>query len=417
MNSSSSFSSNYYYCYLLRSLETPKSQAGYVGFTTNPAQRFKQHNGELKNGGARRTSMRRPWKFVCIVSGFPNKIVALQFEWQWQHIQRSRLFKTLPPTEQRHTEEDVGEVNRSRKRKKGSSVETIQSLGAKKGYMGKIMILSHLLSHPLWKQLHLMIYFLDKEIEEKFYKLIPPTTHTICEISMDVIRSLQSEKKSEIMLNTSSKPMNSTCSICKKGFHIGKHLTNELEFERTWKCTHCHFQHHLLCSAKQAMSREEKSNLNDGGITLFIPSYGQCDNCHFKVKWCDLIKKYLFSDCDMTSSERLSLSQEDEDLDDDESVIASDQEDDFEEGEDDDDGNNNEDDQIDLTQDSIEILDSSNKRVKINTINTTGEEHVASLLPSSSQPHYDYYEDENEYFYHQSFNNDDYRYSIHDGET
>lgn len=406
MNSSLSFSSNYYYCYLLRSLETPKSQAGYVGFTTNPAQRLKQHNGELKNGGARRTSMRRPWKFVCIVSGFPNKIVALQFEWQWQHIQRSRLFKT-PPTAEQHTEDDV-EVNTSRKRKKGSSVETIQSLGAKKGYMGKIMILSHLLSHPLWKQLHLMIYFLDKEIEDKFYKLIPPTTHTICEISMDVVRTLQSEKKSEIM----SKPMNSSCPICKKGFHTGKPIANELELERTWKCTHCHFQHHLVCSAKQTMISEDKSILSDGGNTFLVPSYGKCDNCHFKVKWCDLIRKYLVSGCDMKS-----LSQDDdEDLDDDESVIASDHDDDF----DDDDDH----DKIDLTEDSVEILASPQKKVKLNSTKVQGEnhllplkeEHVPSPLPSfsSSQPLFDYYEDENEYFYHQSFNNNDYRYSIND---
>ncbi|CAG8709576.1 9198_t:CDS:2, partial [Scutellospora calospora] len=54
-----------------------------------PQKRLRQHNGEI-SAGAERTKAKRPWKFVLIVYGFPNKKAALQFEWAWQHPYRSR---------------------------------------------------------------------------------------------------------------------------------------------------------------------------------------------------------------------------------------------------------------------------------------------------------------------------------------
>ena len=77
--------SSHYHCYLLRSCDPKHPYKTYIGFTVNPHNRIRQHNGILKAGGARRTKRSgRPWEFVAIVHGFPDNITALQFEWAFQ---------------------------------------------------------------------------------------------------------------------------------------------------------------------------------------------------------------------------------------------------------------------------------------------------------------------------------------------
>jgi predicted GIY-YIG superfamily endonuclease len=69
-------------CYLLRN----RGVRSYVGYTTAPARRLRQHNGELA-GGANTTMRGRPWQLLLFVTGFPDKHAALAFEHAWQFPQ------------------------------------------------------------------------------------------------------------------------------------------------------------------------------------------------------------------------------------------------------------------------------------------------------------------------------------------
>ena len=77
--------------YLLKSKTCGKT---YVGFTTNPTRRLRQHNREIK-GGAKKTKVGGPWAMVVRVSGFKTKVDALKFEWKWQHARKSKMCRAL----------------------------------------------------------------------------------------------------------------------------------------------------------------------------------------------------------------------------------------------------------------------------------------------------------------------------------
>lgn len=79
-------------CYLLRSIDPNYPLKTYIGYTTDPQRRVRQHNGEIV-GGARRTKAGRPWECVAVVEGFADNVAAMQFEWAWQHTGRSKVFR------------------------------------------------------------------------------------------------------------------------------------------------------------------------------------------------------------------------------------------------------------------------------------------------------------------------------------
>jgi len=77
--------------------------ATYVGATVDVDRRLRQHNKELV-GGAHATGAKvakgEIWTRECYVSGFPDWIAALQFEWRWKQLSR-KLPRWQNPLERR----------------------------------------------------------------------------------------------------------------------------------------------------------------------------------------------------------------------------------------------------------------------------------------------------------------------------
>jgi predicted GIY-YIG superfamily endonuclease len=67
--------------YLLQSLDGKRT---YIGASNDPDRRLRQHNREI-SGGAKSTG-NHAWCRVALVTGFRDKIEALQFEWRWKHL-------------------------------------------------------------------------------------------------------------------------------------------------------------------------------------------------------------------------------------------------------------------------------------------------------------------------------------------
>jgi len=79
------------YVYLLES----STGATYIGATIDLDRRLRQHNKEIK-GGAHATGSRvargEIWERIAYIAGFPDWQAALQFEWRWKNLSRTKAF-------------------------------------------------------------------------------------------------------------------------------------------------------------------------------------------------------------------------------------------------------------------------------------------------------------------------------------
>jgi predicted GIY-YIG superfamily endonuclease len=90
-----------YYCYMLYTNDTLKT---YVGATTEPDRRLRQHNKEI-SGGAKATGISVSkgliWQRACYIIGIPEWRSALQIEWRWKQIGRTQYKHIKNPIHRR----------------------------------------------------------------------------------------------------------------------------------------------------------------------------------------------------------------------------------------------------------------------------------------------------------------------------
>jgi structure-specific endonuclease subunit SLX1 len=60
-------------------LWSPARRRSYVGITSDPPRRLRQHNGEVR-GGARATRGGRPWSVAALHGPYPTRSQALRVE-------------------------------------------------------------------------------------------------------------------------------------------------------------------------------------------------------------------------------------------------------------------------------------------------------------------------------------------------
>jgi structure-specific endonuclease subunit SLX1 len=90
-----------YYCYLLYTDDMRKT---YVGATTDPDRRLRQHNKEI-SGGAKATGISIAqglnWQRACYIKGIPEWRSALQIEWRWKQLGRTQYKHIKNPIHRR----------------------------------------------------------------------------------------------------------------------------------------------------------------------------------------------------------------------------------------------------------------------------------------------------------------------------
>ncbi|USW51560.1 Putative GIY-YIG endonuclease, Zinc finger, RING/FYVE/PHD-type, GIY-YIG endonuclease superfamily [Septoria linicola] len=293
-----------YVCYLLRSIARHSSL--YIGSTPHPPRRLRQHNGESK-GGAVRTSKDslRPWEMTCLVTGFPSKIAALQFEWAWQNPQMTRhITPDSRITQAKMTSRispKTGKVRKRSKRPRLSLTERLRNLH----------LLLRARSFRLWP---LQLTFYCEDVHRLWNRLVEQTTESLpngfavqfdesCRAQKSTNKgrsdaqpvSIESagiqaldvgytslkqhlEKSQKLFDGTKTLP---DCSICRTKLATSGAAT------LTCPRDGCSAGSHLQCLSSHFQSHSKSGTHGD----ILTRSTGTCPVCGCGMQWIDLVKE------------------------------------------------------------------------------------------------------------------------------
>ena len=288
----------FYCCYLLRSTRAATSL--YVGSTPNPVRRLAQHNGENK-GGAFRTSRKtlRPWEMTLVVTGFPSKLAALQFEWAWQH---PHITKKIADN-QRIT---LPKNNRNGQLKGKPPLQL-------KGELSNLHLLLRVPGFARWP---LQVRFFCEDVHLKWQKLSEgyDAISSRIQILLEVKKSAEVAEDDGKPMSTQAKGRRRREALGKGGVegidvsysglkaHIKKSFS-VLDPGKTIECRICQkaveseTQLALVCSRDNCSTISHMNCLASHFLKSFgsgaavLPTEGTCPGCKAELQWIDIVKE------------------------------------------------------------------------------------------------------------------------------
>jgi predicted GIY-YIG superfamily endonuclease len=94
-----------YWVYVIQSQQTRVGKRGktlpgffYVGSTTDPLRRLRQHNGEI-SGGGKYTSTKRPWKLMAVWGPYAGRGEGLRAEMNLKRTKRGTARLSWSPSD------------------------------------------------------------------------------------------------------------------------------------------------------------------------------------------------------------------------------------------------------------------------------------------------------------------------------
>jgi len=276
---------SFYCCYLLRSA-SPKHKVLYVGSTPHPRRRLKQHNGEAP-GGAQRTSKDslRPWEMTLIVTGFPSKIAALQFEWAWQNNYKTRHIAAHMRNDQ--TDKRLGLKN------KLSHLHTLLCVQSFERWPLEVRFFAadvyrHWQLHCAKSSVSIRSSIAvvedfhaptPKPARNKKETLIPTAPAPDGPKGISILDfSYESEKPTLLKsMSLLQEKTNFPCAICEANMNSKQDLI--------LCCSHgeCEMFAHLTCLSRHFLRAE-------GNAHALLPESGKCPTCHNTLHWVLLVR-------------------------------------------------------------------------------------------------------------------------------
>eukprot|EP00477_Mikrocytos_mackini_P001618 GAHX01001744.1.p1 GENE.GAHX01001744.1~~GAHX01001744.1.p1 ORF type:complete len:284 (-),score=49.58 GAHX01001744.1:461-1312(-) len=251
---------NFHCCYLLKSLKSSNKTINYIGYTNNPIKRLSQHNG-LIIGGAKKTTKHRPWEMLFFVEGFINEVMGLQFEWAWQHPNKTKYLKGQPSTPNsnglhRHLRECISLIN-----------------------------------SPPFCAYKLKLVFLNYALYERF-TIITENEFGKAEQNIS-FKYLTEEDGKNLDFNIKKKlQLSNTCNIENKVCGICKTLKGTFETTKSvlLNCNKCCKTYHLLCVYYKINKQIKDKDIEDLSV---IPKVFICANveCGHEEDWYSFIKQ------------------------------------------------------------------------------------------------------------------------------